>query len=527
MKLTVGGTLQEGKYILDAVLGQGGFGVTYKATHTYLHQPVVIKTLNDSFDHQADFELLRQRFIEEARRLARFQHPHIVRVSDFFEEQGLPFIVMDYIPGQTLAELVREPLPEGQAVHYIHQAGAALSVLHDNGVLHRDVKPQNLMVRAGTGQVLLIDFGIAREFTAGVTQTNTGLLSAGYAPIEQYLPQHRWSPATDVYSLAATLYALLAAQNPVASVLRDRVPLPDLRQFQPHLSTAVIEAVQRGMAIDAEDRPQSVREWLAMLPDEVAALPSRNLADSLTGATLPVFPARAAAAPVASPTLAAATAALTAPVAQQPFLAAPTNSRSRRRRQGTSQAQLPLKALLTTGALAAVIGAGFGLVLRTNRITPFDQTPGTSNQSFPTRLRQTTPQPASPELGGGAAPELPSVAEPLDSETQPETDPSLSEPDSSSEFDPNSSTSELDPESPALDSETPAPNSGASIWTEPSPPSSISTPPVASPEPVSPQVPAPYPSFELPTAPPVPDASTVDPVPPLTAPYNPLPQSSP
>lgn len=518
MKLTVGGTLQGGKYILDAILGQGGFGVTYKATHTYLHQPVVIKTLNDSFNHEADFEPLRQRFIAEARRLARFQHPHIVRVSDFFEEQNLPFIVMDYIPGQTLADLVREPLPEAQAVHYIRQVGAALSVLHDNGILHRDVKPQNLMVRAGTDQVILIDFGIAREFTSGVTQTNTGLLSAGYAPIEQYLPQHRWSPATDVYSLAATLYALLTAQNPVASVLRDRVPLPDLRRFQPHLSTAVVEAVQRGLAIEANDRPQSVREWLALLPDQTAASPTQNLADPLTGATLPVFPARAAAPPAASPTLATPTAVAASVAQRQP--SAPPALGHKRRRLKSSRSRLPLKALLATGALAAVIGAGFGLALRTNRVAPFDQVPGTSNQSFPTKPRRSAPQPASPELGGGAAPELPSVAEPLESEALPETDPSLLEPEPSSELSPDSSNS-------GLDLETSAPESGASGWTEPTPPRDRSTPPATSADPSPPQVPAPYPTFELPTAPSTPDASTVDPVSPLSTPYNPLPQSSP
>jgi len=521
MKLTVGGTLQGGKYILDAILGQGGFGVTYKASHTYLHQPVVIKTLNDSFDQEADFEPLRQRFIAEARRLARFQHPHIVRVSDFFEEQDLPFIVMDYIPGQTLADLVREPLPEAQAVHYIRQVGAALSVLHDNGILHRDVKPQNLMVRAGTDQVILIDFGIAREFTTGVTQTNTGLLSAGYAPIEQYLPQHRWSPATDVYGLAATLYALLAAQNPVASVLRDRVPLPDLRQFQPHLSTAVIEAVQRGMAIEASDRPQSVREWLALLPDEAAAPRIQTWANSLTGATLPVFPAHAAAAPAASPTLATPTAAVAAPAAQRQSPAPPVTSRSRRRLK-SSRSRLPLKALLATGALAAVIGAGFGLALRTNRVTPFNQTPSTSNQSFPTKSRRIAPQPAAPEPGGdgAAAPELPSVAEPLESEVLPETDASPSEPEASPEFNPDRSPS-------GLDLETAAPDLDGSIWTEPAPARDRSTPPAAGAQPSPPQGPAPYPTFEPPAAPITPDPSTADPLPPLVTPDNPLPPSSP
>lgn len=224
IKLTVGKTLQNGKYFLDAVLSQGGLGITYRATHTYLTQTVVIKTLAEDLHDRADFNRFQQRFVGEAQLLARFQHPNIVRVSDFFEESGLPFIVMDYVPGETLAEIKATPLPESQAIHYIRQVGAALSVMHANGLLHRDVKPQNVIRRQGTESVVLIDFGIAREFTTGVTQTNTGLLSAGYAPIEQYLPQHQWTPATDVYALAATLYALLTSQPHRLSPARSRPP---------------------------------------------------------------------------------------------------------------------------------------------------------------------------------------------------------------------------------------------------------------------------------------------------------------
>ncbi len=270
MQLTAGKVLQNGKYVLDTVIGQGGFGITYKATHSLLGQTVVIKTLQQNLRQQENYGYFEQQFIGEAQRLAKCQHPHIVRVLDFFQEDGQPFIVMDYIPGPTLAELVQpsQPLPEAQAIHYMHQIGAALSTVHQNGLLHRDVKPQNIIRREGTDSVILIDFGIAREFTLGVTQTQTGMLSAGYAPPEQYVLRQKRSPATDIYALAATLYCLVTGQPPVPAVLRDRYPLSTPRQLVPHLSAAIEQAILRGLEMDAQKRPQTVESWLNLLPDQ-------------------------------------------------------------------------------------------------------------------------------------------------------------------------------------------------------------------------------------------------------------------
>lgn len=270
MTTPIGTRLQNGKYTLEQELGQGGFGVTYIATHHVLGHAVVIKTLNDSLRQDPNFWEFHTQFKEEARRLARFSHPHIVRVSDFFIEDDLPYIVMDFIPGQTLRTLVipNRPLSEAVALHYIRQVGSALSVVHQNGLLHRDVKPQNIILRQGTQDVVLIDFGISREFTMGMTQTHTGVLSAGYAPIEQYLPRAKRTPATDVYGLAATLYSLLTAEVPIASMLRHRQPLPAPRDLRPELSPAINQAVLHGMALEPEQRPASVEAWLALLPDQ-------------------------------------------------------------------------------------------------------------------------------------------------------------------------------------------------------------------------------------------------------------------
>ncbi|WP_071188763.1 serine/threonine-protein kinase [Trichormus sp. NMC-1] len=267
--MLTGTILQSGKYTIIQEIGKGGFGITFKAMHHYLGQEVVMKTINEGLRQHSDFPKFELQFQDEAKRLASCVHPNIVRVSDFFVEDGLPYMVMEYIPGENLGEafvLPGIPLSEEIAIHYIRQIGAALEIVHKNGLLHRDIKPDNIILRQGTQEVVLIDFGIAREFNSGVRQTHTGLVSEGYAPIEQYLTQAPRTPATDVYGLAATLYALLTGQVPLPSLLRDREPMPSPRELQPHLSAAVNQAVMRGMAVESRFRPPTVAEWLQILP---------------------------------------------------------------------------------------------------------------------------------------------------------------------------------------------------------------------------------------------------------------------
>ncbi|MBW4689429.1 MAG: serine/threonine protein kinase [Komarekiella atlantica HA4396-MV6] len=268
--MLAGTILQGGKYTLIQEIGRGGFGITFKATHQYLGHEVVMKTINERLRQNPDFAKFERQFQDEARRLATCIHPNIVRVSDFFIEAGLPYMVMEYIPGETLGDafvLPGIPLPEAKAIHYIRQIGAALQVVHNNGLLHRDIKPDNIILRQGTQEVVLIDFGIAREFNGGVRQTHTGLVTEGYSPIEQYLSQAPRTPATDVYGLAATLYALLTAQVPMPALLRDREKMPSPRELQPHLSAAVNQAVMRGMAVESRFRPATITEWLQLLPE--------------------------------------------------------------------------------------------------------------------------------------------------------------------------------------------------------------------------------------------------------------------
>ncbi|WP_228061646.1 serine/threonine protein kinase [[Phormidium] sp. LEGE 05292] len=356
MNITAGKVLQNGKYILDNAIGQGGFGITYKATHNYLGQTVVIKTLNEELRREGYFDRFQQQFVAEAQRLAKCQHSNIVRVLDFFEEDGQSFIVMDYIPGPTLAELVApgQPLTEPQAIRYIRQIGSALKVVHQNGLLHRDVKPQNIIRREGTETVILIDFGIAREFTPGVTQTHTGVLSAGYAPIEQYLPQARRSPATDVYALAATLYFALTGQPPVAAALRDRISLPHPTELNPNINRQTEQAILRGMEMEAAKRPQTIENWLSLLPILQTEDPS------LTSVTETIVP----------------DSAIANPHRQQ--VAIPPIFQNRK-----------FKSLAITASIAALVGITFGLALRFSNGGTILQRP----QSFPPTENWPTAEP--------------------------------------------------------------------------------------------------------------------------------------
>ena len=277
MNLTVGTALLKGNYVLDTQLGNGIFELTYRATNTQSGQTVVIKTLAENLRQHSEFGKFKQKFLEIAERLSRCKHQNLAQVLDYFEEAGCPYLVMEYIPGQTLAALVESNvLPEAKALDYIRQTGSALSALHKAGLLHRDVKPQNIIRRQGTDCVVLCEFGITCEFTAGVMQTYANLLSAGYAPQEQYSLEAQRTRATDIYALAATLYDLLLGRPPLPAPVRqalqtkkaDRLFLPELQQHTHKLSPTVKQALWQGLAIAPQKRPQTVEAWLALFPKQ-------------------------------------------------------------------------------------------------------------------------------------------------------------------------------------------------------------------------------------------------------------------
>lgn len=266
---TSGQQLSDGKYIIEAILGTGGFGVTYRAREQPSGQSVAIKTLNTIIQQKSDFDKYQEKFLNEALCLAKCSHPHIVKVHKVFQQQGLWCLVMEYIAGDNLAQYLEERgiLSEAEALRIVRQIGEALTAVHSQGFLHRDVKPLNILLRQNTRDAVLIDFGLAREFTSGIAQTDTNNRTECFAPVEQYEKKAERGAYTDVYALAATLYVLLTAELPVPAKFRKEanIPLMPPKQHNPRISDRVSETILKGMALQPQDRPQTVREWLELL----------------------------------------------------------------------------------------------------------------------------------------------------------------------------------------------------------------------------------------------------------------------
>jgi serine/threonine protein kinase len=291
LSLPLGTKLFGGKYSVGKVLGQGGFGITYMGADTVLSRPVAIKelfpegcqrngtTVQPTRIPPSDFSSMKQRFLDEARLLASLNHPGIVKVYDFFEENNTAYMVMEYLRGKSLAKLVEErggALSEQEAVGYILKVCEALDVVHKAGYLHRDIKPDNIIV-CGDGRVVLVDFGAARSFMAGRTGRMTVILTPGFAPLEQYAEQAKRGAYTDIYALGATLYYLLTGQVPVSAADRfSGVELRGVREINGRVSRQVEEAVMKAMAMRVEERPQSVKEFVKLLtaPSTSPSVPS-------------------------------------------------------------------------------------------------------------------------------------------------------------------------------------------------------------------------------------------------------------
>ncbi|MFN6500021.1 MAG: serine/threonine protein kinase [Nostoc sp. DedQUE01] len=278
MPWIAGQQLQGGKYVIEQVLGQGGFGITYKALHVELNQTVVIKTPNEYLSHDPEYERYIERFIQEGRILARLSedpHPHIVGVIDLFREGATHCLVMDFVEGENLFEAVsrRGALPQAEILPCIRQIGEALSVVHQAGLVHRDAHPGNIMVRRN-GKAVLIDFGIAKELLPKTLSSTGNAGNHGFAPYEQMTRGSR-EPTVDVYCLAATLYYAVTGQNPTTSLARrvDDVPLTPPKEIISGISDQLNQAILKGMALEAKDRPQSMQAWLNMLEAPKATPP--------------------------------------------------------------------------------------------------------------------------------------------------------------------------------------------------------------------------------------------------------------
>jgi transposase-like protein len=211
-----------------------------------------------------EFNEERSKFLEEGQRLAQFQHTSIVRVFSLFEENNTAYMVMEYLKGKTLLEMVEQsgPLDERTVIQLIEQVADALELVHGANVLHRDIKPENVIV-VSENRAVLVDFGTAREFAAGKTRKMTTMLTPGYAPLEQYGQHARFGVFTDVYALGASTYHLLTGQIPIQATDRAAgVELAAPVRLRSTISRHVSDAVMWAMEMRVDSRPQSALDFV-------------------------------------------------------------------------------------------------------------------------------------------------------------------------------------------------------------------------------------------------------------------------
>ena len=278
--LPTGTTLKQGKYRIEKVLGEGGFGITYKGIDQQQFTTIAIKELRPEKagrqgtkitwppslpPQEKQYQITK--FKLEASNQKKCNHPNIAKVYDWFDENNTVYIVMEFIQGKSLLDLLDNEgiLPEDRVKKYMIQVTNALKVVHRNKFLHRDIKPENILIDQ-RDRAILIDFGAAREFMAGKTKEMTQILSMGYAPIEQYGKKNKRFPATDIYALCASMYELLTGKLPDAAT--DRIVSDTLippRQLRPELSELMERVILTGMRIRVEERVQTADELLDAL----------------------------------------------------------------------------------------------------------------------------------------------------------------------------------------------------------------------------------------------------------------------
>jgi serine/threonine protein kinase len=285
-------TLLKNQYIIGLPLGQGGFGVTYLGLDQWLQKQVAIKeylpvtlaTRNIlNFDivplkqQEENFRQGIQFFINEARNLAKFNHPNIVRISNFFEENHTGYMVMDYLAGTHLAAILsqgKKHLSVEAALQIVLPILDALAQVHAQHIYHRDISAQNILILP-TGEPILIDFGAARHIVGEYTRSLDLVLKHGYSPLEQYSGKGKIGPWTDIYACGALLYLLITGQLPPAATDRfggEHLIAP--ADLGIALSSTVNAAIMHALAVKIEDRLQTVQDFKAALQGKITLSPA-------------------------------------------------------------------------------------------------------------------------------------------------------------------------------------------------------------------------------------------------------------
>ncbi len=299
-----------GRYYTGRVLGQGGFGITYMGWDLHLARRVAIKEFFPSGsclrgeDRMAvrsfnadDADLFRyglDRFLDEARNLARLGgHPNIVLIMDYVETNGTAYMIMEYIPGVSLKQYLAENgsrIPKETARDILLHVMSGLREVHENGLLHRDVSPDNIMLSTD-GPIKLIDFGAARSHLREASRGLSIILKADYAPLEQYERHGNQGPWTDVYAAAATFYRCITGEAPALATDRNAgsATLRPPRLACPDISRTVEEALLKGLAVKAGDRYQSIDEFQRALLGEEVEVPRNLIPPSLDWIALVAF----------------------------------------------------------------------------------------------------------------------------------------------------------------------------------------------------------------------------------------------
>ena len=272
------GTVLNGRFQIDKVLGVGGFGITYLGHHKDLGYKCAVKEyfISGKCVRQSDglsigyqgiseeqFSKYKGRFLDEARTLVKVKNRHVVSVLDVFEANNTAYIVMEFIEGVNLQEKVRQqgPLDYPLAVNYIAQLSEAVECCHQRHILHRDIKPDNVMITPDD-RVVLIDFGSARDFVNDEVQRHTAILTQGYAPIEQYTSTSKKGNYTDIYSLGGVFYYAVTGHKPMDATDRMLSEMPSPKSFNPDIPDAAENTIMKAMQMKPEDRYQNVGEFM-------------------------------------------------------------------------------------------------------------------------------------------------------------------------------------------------------------------------------------------------------------------------